>query len=862
MNIILRSAAVACAALLVRGAIAPVLAEDMLPCTAAKVAGGLRPECLEDVGYAVCIHRPGRVPGLYDMPQWPAKAAQTCTQPSQCTGYDAANPNFDCLSGWCVSKSSVRSEVSDPRWGNDPLKGLQVSPVFTSSNDQVRYRMLVDDEADPKEIAVSIQIQATTGPADSDFVYFGLADAAGTARGLRISLAGARGQHVPVSGDSVAYYEYGGPGGSWTGGTDVPSWVKSGISVWNSQEAASLNGAAVAVQFKLDLQRLAFLKKSPGYLMLGTEMLLGNEPVFYFTPNLDQCGDRGEASGRAACIMGNDVLSLPNNPFLADPRQWTPVTSIGSACTGINVLRSGISTALRCGPNNEYTNCVTTLKGLDNTFSVVPEVPSTSSVTAGDITAVFKMSNWGSVAHPAQWIPLKEGTNGSPAQSYRASAYCPANASDGLICGKAITSGPTESFHQCLQVELRPSQLAAGKKIDFANAAAYTNTRFKSASVIDLPAEINVRGLLDKVPAAATRDVYLHVVTYNMKTAGSTKTALNTSSLFALRGQADAGFAGAGSCTDKSDVCIPGDGTGTCSYRVDYPYGYSGCKDGESDVWMWGTYFCKRSESCTVPAGGGVNPYSSSLDPTQKLEAEFPTLKVFPYYDSGETAIVKGIQRKRLIPMPSFTVHAWHEGDFYGWLHALVDSAGNRLLEVYPNVYKLAVDKSKGVGAIRVMMSAEEKPHYAGLSNLVGDVTTLNLGLGTVGLAGVMTSSQELDLSKTSLVIDKLLNENGRELVTNLKGPVTLKRLPGALPYAAAYKSSAGPHISVQITKLPLIGQIVTIQVAGANVSRPSACGWFGTAALTTAFSVTDGASPPVQIGGTDQWSCPLCQCA
>ena len=90
-------------------------------------------------------------------------------------------------------------------------------------------------------------------------------------------------------------------------------------------------------------------------------------------------------------------------------------------------------------------------------------------------------------------------------------------------------------------------------------------------------------------------------------------------------------------------------------------------------------------------------PDLSALSASQKLTSQFPTYEVFPYYYSGSTFIVKGQTRKRLIPMPTFGIHAFHTGNFYGWSRTLLDSAGNALAEVFPNVFKISVSKASGL---------------------------------------------------------------------------------------------------------------------------------------------------------------------
>ncbi len=128
--------------------------------------------------------------------------------------------------------------------------------------------------------------------------------------------------------------------------------------------------------------------------------------------------------------------------------------------------------------------------------------------------------------------------------------------------------------------------------------------------------------------------------------------------------------------------------------------------------------------------------------------------------------------------------------------------------------------------------------------------------LGNATFTGV-ASTPTIDLSKSTITVQKLLNASGVELVSNLGAPVTLTRQPGALPGLATFVKTGLPTITMQVVTLPLIGQTVTIQVTGANVNYPSTCPFgLGAASLTTQFTISGGTASPVLIQGTDGWVC------
>jgi hypothetical protein len=277
---------------------------------------------------------------------------------------------------------------------------------------------------------------------------------------------------------------------------------------------------------------------------------------------------------------------------------------------------------------------------------------------------------------------------------------------------------------------------------------------------------------------------------------------------------------------------------------------YSGCDNVISlpDA----NYLCATNETCTVPAGGGANAWLTSMTRSQVLTANYPTIMIYPYYDSGKTYVVDGVERKRLVPMYSFGLHVKHEGEFYGWLHELV---GTGLTEIRPDWYKITIP-NEGTRQIRVMLSAEEQPHYAPFSSIAGSAATLGANWGSVLLSGV-TPSRPVELRNATIRVDQVLRDKGNELVSGVGSGITLRPAPGALARAATFVSTtSSPKIVMEVIDVPLVGLVTNVQVGNTTVSRPSSCGWFGTAMLSTSFTIDDGTNPALAIRGQDQWSC------
>lgn len=834
-------------------------------CSDAPVGGELKVDCVDHVGIPVCFNKPLPVPGLDGMPSWPL------------TTTDAP------------ANSPTRNDISDPRWGGAPLRPIPSDATEPTLTEQALYRLVVDSFNNPTELAVSIQLKNITGsPTANDFFYFGLAtDDGGVARGFKLALNELTGQHLPAAPGQVTWFAK--ESTTWSSGRNYPAdgWIKgSVISVWNSAEKYGVNGVMAAIEFKVDLTKLNISGKK-ARMMLGADIDFGRDVttntslgrIKYFTPKIDKCADRVHPTsgvllkGAEACLYGTDATNT-KNPFLANPKQWTPVTAIGVACTGIRIGK--ISTTFLCKDDN-YTNCVDPGAGKRNSFTVAADAKNqTTTLAEGDIEATFSMSNWGSTGTPAEWKPLFSDSRtavlntvgGNDLVANPIKLDC-GNVGSPAVCNQSIQIEPTDpdekGFHQCLLAGLK-STAQSINKVTFETPAAYTNTRFGEASEIVMPAEINLKGLVNAVPAAANGDVYLHVVASNMPAFGPNKIpAMNVASLEALRAQIDTPFGKLKkACVHPEDQCIPLDGSaGLCSS----PCGFdNSCPPNTQRTTVANRgCFCipeleefEQSDVCTftgVPQNGGYNPTKSSLTGEQRLTAEYPTYEIIPYYDSGKTVTVNGKAVRRLIPMPTFGVHAWHDGDYYGWTHTLLDASGNKLPEVFPNVFKLTVNAATGLARMKVRLTAESSQPADTLYEIAGTATPLGLALGNATVTGV-SQTRTLDLSKSSVTVTKILDNNGKELVSGVGAGLALTRQAGALPGVATFKRSGFPTINLQVVDLPFLGQIITMQVTAASVANPASCPLlFGTAPIKTSIRITDPQGT-VTIEGTDTWSC------
>jgi hypothetical protein len=790
------------------------------------------------LGTDVCLHSALAVPGLSGLPTWP---------PTDNTAPAAGQ----------------RAELSDPRWGNGPLLGLK----YPNDTDNVRYRFTVNGD----DVAVTIQAKAdaapggTSGATTADYLVFGITDINGDqAYGVRIvpqkqitvngTPTSAVGRHLVLTDSRVRQLRYDSgavaPNPQWTDNPGIPSWITSGtLAVWNDPSQQRVNGTAWGVSFKFKLSQVG-LSATSGTMaryFVGAHIDNGSEAVNYASADVI-----GNCSPVATCATFPTQADTGGNVALpAVPEQWTNVTSLVGACAGVRLRSNNITSDL------DGDNAVNVHPSEFNAWTVSPTWPG--AITAGQVRARVRLSNWGTVARSlTDWNdvvdPLGPALTNDGSGAFK---YGCQNGATGLnICDMVDPANITPTEHQCMLVEL--SSANSSDPVEFEQASAYRNMYYQGLSEVQETATISVEGLDALLGNDLDRDIYLYVEPRNMPDASANLMTVNVPALQALRAQAEPGFASTLSCDSEYwDACV----NNVCAYRC-----YEGCYRGDVSFQVNGVCWCKPgdpddADECgsiagVNPAGGGINPATSSLTAEQKLRAEYPNIEIFPFYDTGKRYMEDGVEKKVLVPMPTFGMFVHHTGGFYGYLHELTSSDAT-LTRIRNNYYKLTIPRNRDVATLQVSVSAEEQPHFAPFTQIAGSSTLLGFGLGNAFITGTASNTTTVDLSKATMRIDRLLTQGNTELITNLGGPVTMTRLPGATPTSATFRHLAGARlITVTMVHLPLIGQITQINVTGASVNRPPSCGLlFGTAMLKTSFTINDGTNR-VDVSGEDQWSC------
>lgn len=704
----------------------------------------------------------------------------------------------------------------------------------------------------------------------------------------------------------------------------LPSWL-SDVAIWNdpAQNGIATNGAAFALQFKIalddaeisatetsDLRYMVWIETDFGAIAPGVDGY-----VQYTVPDIFDC------TGTPGCVP-----MLGGLPIIDDPAFWIAAETNEDECSGIKIestqiasrhsapstVAAGVSctTAAECPVTNGVpgfcvagqcysgscasdaqcpatgtgadavagicqagtcrrrdncrgrSNCLSSIAGDSNHFSLTPNIDGLSvPVGANDLTTKFRISQWGSVFDASQWQTVATAVN-TPAEGVLERS-CDNTAANELVCGLDVNVS-TAIGHQCMLAEAETTGTAP-EELTFVNAAAFVNTRFERASLVDVVAQINLRNMPDVNPGAPNHEVLLRVVKTNMPEASSAIIEDDIPAMEATRAQVDRDFAQqVGGCERPTDYCIPVDGPEvarcgsfcgddfTCPAGRDYTFLNDVCLCFDND---YQTGWCEFNGA--FPVDGGYNPLVSAKDGYQVLASTYPTYMVYPYLVTNVTEPGPvGRTRQRLISMPSFGVHAYHEGPFHGWLTGMVYADGTPIQQLRENVFKITVSKTTGVSDVRLLLSAEEPAHPEPFSTIAGSATTLGFGLGNVFLTGVSatTGNPAIDLTKGTASISKIIRQGTKELVTNLTGPRTLTRLPGATPFEATFVAS-NPSISVAVVDLLGLGHITNVAVLGASVGRPSTCGWFGSAMLETSLKVGDGVRE-IEISGSDQWSC------
>jgi len=325
-------------------------------------------------------------------------------------------------------------------------------------------------------------------------------------------------------------------------------------------------------------------------------------------------------------------------PTFPNPIGWKQAQlGTGATCDGDIVFNS----------SDVFVNTAgsTLLNLTTNNFNATPanNAPSTS-ISNSELTARFRIANWGSASSSSpEWKDtcIAGGSGASvvyPGDFARSCpwtvpdpcAYQPADAGCGPSAG-------TKNPHQCVLVDLGLAANATGQ-YTFSAQSVYQNMSFDVSSKLVRQATIDIKNLDPMPSGAANRDVFLYVHTRNMPAN--------------IANEPPAGDQVPPPRQRFKELQLPATGA-------------------------IGTQDAARIQAA-VQAG------QLTLDQVEQI---MPTYIVYVWHDTGRTLPTAAGPRKLLEAQPSFGLFLAHDGELEGWKHALT---GAGAVLVGPNFYKFS----------------------------------------------------------------------------------------------------------------------------------------------------------------------------
>jgi hypothetical protein len=653
-----------------------------------------------------------------------AFSAQAGADPFVCIPTASGVPALSGPPNWweeALGEPQYWPRLDDPRWRGAfqrTFAGSSVSPHLT-------FRALRHGSGSDAALYLSWHVQVDPSPdADFDLLHVGLSPG-GTADDLIVRITP---YHV-ISSDIEAEPPFAVDTlvrDSATGSFDTasnPDWVNDYTRVWLEtplDDPMPGGSTSWAVEMRVPIQT--------GF---DAGVDLANQFRVWFEVQVKVPDD-------AACLPDGCIVpydyppgeSLTDVASASDSSAWQDArrdvaTGDASCLSGVTLQTSDVGTvsgAGSCTTSATLSNEIAlTSDGspATNTFCARPVNGMASPIGAGDLSATFRIANWGTqpdwnqVSDPKNlWRKVcgPEATTSNTSAGATATIPCDWTLTNQEVCEFDPSLGvgcanpsPIRRRHQCMLVEL-----GGGGGVEFVNASVYRNMNFVDASVFRREAEVSVVGLPILPAAPPTRDVYLYVQTDNMPPR-------------VQQGGLRGGLGGdAGSIPGRNDDSVDGDRD-----------------DGEGPV-----------IEATSPAvigddqGGPIQPLPKS--PFAELRESLPTYQVHAYHDTGRTLEVDGRTFKVLAPQTSFGYFVRHQGALQGWRHRL---EGAR--KITDNYYKVPVPEDGAETVVTTIEAVERSPWSFSLHGGVNepDVTGLSRGLSAgIDLEYAFTPSFALEL--------------------------------------------------------------------------------------------------------------------
>lgn len=558
-----------------------------------------------------------------------------------------------------------RTELDDPRWRGAFRR--------TDANGEVIFRAVYDVESGQKSLYLSWHAPFVPDLDDTnDQLYVGLLPNGGsTAMVIRIqahtSEVAAVAQPVgPIDVFTKSQAAGVWPAGAWSPVPAEPTWIAQNTHAWITPSVGT--SGAYAVQMRVPISTSGSVTNNAGP-NLGDEF-----DVWFF-----MVGGSGAGPVELAELpdFGTTFLNLADDeyPNPDNGAGWDHVSTVAGdpACPttgGVALSSVDIGTTNTPASKILFDPDVAVPSRPVNTFFARPRNYTGSTINTGDLTARFRIANWGSIADPtASWVNIPGG--GSVASSSNIPAI-PAGAAppatnpinfNWRLDDADITTFITGATpHKCVLVELN------GPGLVFFNDSVYRNMNFVDASVFKQEAEINIRGLGPAPGGGAHRDVYLAIEKHQMPS----KISPDEQPPDTVPLPPEPSFPDDG---DDDDIIIDVAGRGGRS----------------------------REEPRNVPVEKAISLAKDGQLTEDVIQSFMPTYRVHVYHDTGGRIGGRPVLR----PQTYFGYFVEHDGPLTGWRDQLQAPASAQLEEISENFYKIVVPND-GTAKITTVIEAVE----------------------------------------------------------------------------------------------------------------------------------------------------------
>ncbi len=397
----------------------------------------------------------------------------------------------------------VVTDINEPRWSAfDPQRFF--NDLGAGSVVKGLYRLIRNGD----HLYVSMQAQADDSQSPMDFISFGIHNATKDTGGVFSTPLNTTGADpAPATGSEYANWVPGStlfPSGTLNG-LPPNGWILPGSVGSFRRHEVTAGGADWAIQFVVDLAKL--------------QIENGDQLSIYMAmrPRLNDSGNRQPVLSVPARPSNEDWAEVGQTLVPREISRWRE-TRIDAPCADGLTFNSTLNIGTVQVSQAELSHLINTSNNQVNTFSARPDWGSVNraSLRAGDVTARFRIADWGAQSPGAdafREVPGLGSVNHNGVTGYF-EQVCARNA-DGLVCGGTGVGLDSTNEFQCMIVELSST---AGVPIK--TPIQYRNMRFQALSRRELDATITAKGLRAITGRSGQQTILLNVVTRNMPVIG------------------------------------------------------------------------------------------------------------------------------------------------------------------------------------------------------------------------------------------------------------------------------------------------------------------------------------------------------